>query len=222
MVFLCKDKLPCLSKEVSFNVHQRPQKDLGHIPKGRFHNRQASTWLRGRTEAGGLRIQSPHLNLDMSEKEECKRKPIHLQTHENIGAIVKRIRERGNNNLQDSVQFQKYFPRHVGDGRETSSSSGGCVSDIPTICISHTSTPSSVCKGQKRGVNHNMHDNESNKSVKREPIPQYKRGLPVAWGKGILSKCPKLLNNFDRFSANSNSSSIDRISRLSVCTRPPE
>ena len=143
-----------------------------------------------------------------------------MQTHGNIGAIVKRNREEGNNNLQESRQFKKYFPKYVGIGGETSARSGECGGlgsnsrprNIPRIeCgksmdsisvlgpiqpvahISYDSTPSSARRGQKRGCNLNMHNIPSNKSVKREPLELHKRGLPVAWGRDIITKCPRLV-----------------------------
>ena len=71
--------------------------------------------------------------------------------------------------------------------------------------ISYDSTPSSACRGQKRGCNPNMHNIQSNKSVKRE-----QHGLPVAWGRDIITKCPRLVEN------------VDKIRSVSVHIRPPE
>ena len=111
------------------------------------------------------------------------------------------------------MQFKEYFLRHAGSVREAPFHNGECSRDIPINIVSYDSTPSSACRGQKRGCNLNMHIdqvNQSNKSVKREPLAQHKRELPVVWGMDIITKYPKPGHI------------IDRSSSVSICTRPPD
>ena len=57
--------------------------------------------------------------------------------------------------------------------------------------LPHTSTRSSDCRGQKRGYNLSLHTNQGNKSVKVEPIPQYKHGFSLL---GVGTLFPNIQN----------------------------
>ena len=98
-------------------------------------------------------------------------------------------------NLQGSIMVKHYFPNLFNDEcmlKELTSPKS--PANIYTSC---TSPPLATQDHRQRRAHNNMHM-QSDKPKAKTAIGK-KRGLPVAWGRDILSKCPRLADKISKF-----------------------